>query len=466
MHIRKFCCTFAVDMRKILLVIVFIIGTCTLWGQTHHSADKLFQAGDYAGAQESYRALLKNYPTNPLYLYRYARCAQEQGDDTTAIKYFQKAGDKYILKYFYMAESYMRLWHMDKAIESYSTYLGSLREPNEREPHINQQIAYAEKIQRYLKRVERVQVIDSVEVDLDSMLHVCILSAEAGKLSYDSLGTTIYTNQRGDRKFWTTTKDSINILVSNHRLLDEWSQPDTLPAIINFTDNQCAPYILNDGITLYFAANDTNGLGKLDIYVARYNMASETYTTPENLGMPYNSPANEYLFVVDEMRSIAYLATDRFAAPGRVHIYTLALPEQKQYWRNIPTDSLVAYGRLDIFEQACLESSTKNEVLFEEENTDEIEDLCFIINDSTIYHSISDFRQPKAKEKYLEWKKVEKQYLSEQQQLKQLRLQYAEADAATQKELTPAILQLENNQSQLSKRCQILLTEIRLEEIK
>lgn len=62
--------------------------------------------------------------------------------------------------------------------------------------------------------------------------------------------------------------------------------------------------------------------------------------------------------------------------------------------------------------------------------------------------------------------KVEKQYLSEQQKLKQLRLQYAEADAATQKELTPAILQLENNQSQLSKRCQILLTEIRLEEIK
>ena len=61
---------------------------------------------------------------------------------------------------------------------------------------------------------------------------------------------------------------------------------------------------------------------------------------------------------------------------------------------------------------------------------------------------------------------MEKQYLSEQQQLKQLRLQYAEADAATQKELTPAILQLENNQSQLSKRCQILLTEIRLEEIK
>lgn len=466
MHIRKFCCTFAVDMRKILLVIVFIIGTCTLWGQTHHSADKLFQAGDYASAQESYRALLKSYPTNALYLYRYARCAQEQGDDTTAIQYFKKAGDRYMLKYFYMGESYMRLWYMDEAIEAYSTYLNSLKEPNEREAHVHLQIATAEKIQRYLRRVEQLQVIDSVEVALDSMLQICALSADAGNLTMDATHNIIYTNQRGDRQLHSTQVDSTYLLVTTHRLLDEWTIPDTLPETINFTPEQRSPYLLNDGITLYFAANDTNGLGGLDIYISRYNMATESYTTPENLGMPYNSPANEYFFVLDEIHHIGYLATDRFADTGRVHVYSFLIPEQKQYWRNIPTDSLVAYGRLDIFEQACLESSTKNEVLFEEENTDEIEDLCFIINDSTIYHSISDFRRPKAKEKYLEWKKVEKQYLSEQQQLKQLRLQYAEADAATQKELTPAILQLENNQSQLSKRCQILLTEIRLEEIK
>ena len=167
-------------MKKVLLFIVCVTSSIVLLGQTHSSADKLFQDGEYAAAQEAYGTLLKRYPTDALYLYRYARCAQELGNDTTAIKYFDKAGDRYKLKYFYLGESYMRLWHMEEAIEAYNTYLSTLKEPNERESYIAQQIAKAEKLQRYLRRIERLQVIDSVEVALDSMLKVCRLSAEAG----------------------------------------------------------------------------------------------------------------------------------------------------------------------------------------------------------------------------------------------------------------------------------------------
>mgnify|MGYP003289583049 CR=1 FL=1 len=326
---------FAGDMRKIIFFIVCIFGAATALGQTHSSADKLFQSGDYAGASQAYAALLKSYPTNALYLYRYARCAQEMGNDTTAIQYFDKAGDRYKLKYFYLGKSYLRLWRAEEAIEAYNTYLNTLKEPNEREAYILKRIAEAEKLQRYLRRVEKLQVIDSIEVALDSMLQVCTLSAEAGTLTWDSVGSTIYTNQRGDRQIKTTLADSTRILTTTHRLLDEWTQPDTLPHNINFTQDQRSPYILNDGVTLYFAANDSNGLGGLDIYVSRYNMATENFTTPENLGMPYNSPANEYLFVLDEMHQIGYLATDRFATEGRVHVYSFAISEQKEYWRNI-----------------------------------------------------------------------------------------------------------------------------------
>ena len=317
-------------MKKILLFIVYITSSIVLLGQTHSSADKLFQGGEYGAAQEAYGALLKRYPTEALYLYRYARCAQELGDDTTAIQYFDKAGDRYKLKYFYLGESYMRLWRVEEAIEAYNAYLSTLKEPNEREPHIAQQIAKAEKLQRYLRRTERIQVIDSVEVAMDSMLMVCTLSAEAGTLKLDSLYSTVYTNQRGDRQVRTAMVDSARVLVASHMLLDQWTQPDTLPENINFTTDQCSPYVLNDGVTLYFAAKDSNGLGGLDIYVSRYNMATENYTNPENLGFPYNSTANEYLFVLDEMRQIGYLATDRFAAEGRVHVYSFAIPQQKR----------------------------------------------------------------------------------------------------------------------------------------
>ena len=87
-----------------------------MMGQTHSSADRLFQEGDYAKAQSEYGALLKSYPRNALYLYRYARCAQELGDLTTALRYFELSGDRYDLKHFYVGEIYLQLWRTEESI--------------------------------------------------------------------------------------------------------------------------------------------------------------------------------------------------------------------------------------------------------------------------------------------------------------------------------------------------------------
>ena len=451
-------------MRKILFLISFSLFGLVLMGQTHNSADRLFQAGDYSRAQAEYGALLKSYPSNALYLYRYARCAQELGDLALALRYFELSGDRYDLKHFYVGEIHLQLWHTEEAIKSYETYLTKSNLSLERVAHVKNQLRFAEKLQRYLRRVERIQVIDSVEVPIDSMLAVCLLSHEAGSVTRDSLGT-IYTNQRGDRRLWTAPVESSYYLLSNHRLLDDWTKPDTLPANINFTDRQTAPYLLSDGVTLYFAANDTNGLGGSDIYISRYNISTEIYTTPENIGLPYNSPANEYLFLLDETRHIGYLATDRFAAEGKVHIYSFAIPEYKQYWRNLPADTLVAYAQLRHFEKAETDSLHLLLPNTSAESADEIADFTFVINDSTIYHSLVDFRQPKAREHYIQWMHLDMQYHAETEQLAQLRAQYAIADEVGQKELAPVILRLENNQSQLRTQCEQLLQSIRSIEI-
>lgn len=447
-------------MRKILFFILCLVCTTTLLGQTPSSADKLFKAGKYTEAQKAYKALIKSYPSNALFLYRYARCAQELGDDITAIKYFDKSGDRYHLKHLYIGDSYLRLWDADNALDSYRTY--QQKEPGERQTYVQKQIARAELLQRYLRRVERLQVIDSVEVSLDSMLQVVQLSAEAGQLTLSATQSIIYTNQRNDRKFLAIKSKSKRILVSSHRLLDSWGTYDTLPDNINFAKDHCSPYLLSDGVTLYFAAQDQNGIGGLDIYVSRYNTTTESYTTPENIGFPYNSPANEYMFVVDETRQIAYLATDRFTQKGRVHVYSFAIPEQKQYWRDIPQESLVEYAQLSKFEQFDADSII---IPIAEKKTDEIGDFCFIINDSIVYDSLEDFQNATAREKYNDWKLTEQQFQAEKHQLHLLREEYANADEDRKKELTPIILRLENNQSQLFKQSQILLQAIRLIEM-
>lgn len=451
-------------MRKIGAIIVFFLCAVVCYGQTHNSADRLFQDGLYAEAGEEYAALLKSYPSYPLYLYRYARCAQELGDDTTALQYFEKAGDRYMLKYFYMGESYMRLWQAENAITAYNTYLNSLKEPNERDAHIQQQIAKAEKLQRYLRRVEQVCVLDSVDVPLKNLLDACVLSSQAGKLSYTKLGEIVFTNQLGDRQLWGSASDSVQYIVSSYRLLDHWSKPDTLPETVNMSERQLNPYVLNDGVTLYYAAADSNGLGGLDLYITRYNPANESYTIPENLGFPYNSPGNEYLLAIDEGKHIGYLATDRFTRGDSVRVYTFQYTQQKQYWRNIPADSLAAYARLQRFVKAEIEDlprATTTRI----DTTTSIPAFSFVINDSVVYHSIQDFRSPVAKKTFLQWQESVKRYEAEQERLAALRLAYSEADESKQKELTPIILQLENNQGPLMLLCEELLQQARKAEI-
>jgi hypothetical protein len=263
--------------------------------------------------------------------------------------------------------------------------------------------------------------------------------------------------------------DSGSVIVSSHRLLHDWTLADTLPQSVNFTDKQYSPYVLSDGVTLYFAANDSNGLGGLDLYVTRYNMTTESYTLPENLGMPYNSPANEYMLLLDEQRGVGYLATDRFSQPGRVHIYSFAISEQKRYYAL--SDSLAAYARLERFDRELIEGEDTTAVSIP--NTPSVNELeateeamRLVINDSVIYTHMSDFKDAVAKQKYYEWQQLNQQYEDEQSQLMQLRAQYATALEAEQKELASVILLLENNQSQLRENCYNLLQEIRLAEIK
>ena len=453
-------------MRKIYSLILFLACALLAMAQTHSSADKLFQAGDYTTAQEQYGKLLRSYPTNALYLYRYARCAQELGDLPTALQYFDKAGDRYMLKYFYLGEIYLQQWYAEAAIEAYNKYLSSLTEPNEREPYIAQQIAHAEKLQRYLRRVERVAVIDSVLVPLNSSLitNSLSLSPEAGHLQYDSLGGIGFTNQRGDHRLWSQLVDSSQILLSSHRLLDAWTTPDTLPATINFTACQISPYLLNDGVTLYFAAQDTNGLGGLDIYISRYNTATELYTSPENLGFPYNSPANEYMYIVDENQGVGYLATDRFAPQGYVHIYSLAIPEQKQYCRGMAPDSLAAYAQLRAFYKAERLDYAPSEPSELSEPSVSHDAISFVINDSVIYTSVDDFLSQEAKSLFIEWEQLQEQLTKEQNQLEELRIQYMQADEPIQGKLTPQILQLEGDLVRLQERFLALPREIRQKE--
>ena len=80
--------------------------------------------------------------------------------------------------------------------------------------------------------------------------------------------------------------------------------------------------MLSDGSTLYFAAEGDieNALGGLDIYMTRRDETG-AFFSPTNVGMPYNSPYNDYMMAIDDAAGLGWWATDRNAPDGMVTVY-------------------------------------------------------------------------------------------------------------------------------------------------
>ena len=75
---------------------------------------------------------------------------------------------------------------------------------------------------------------------------------------------------------------------------------------INTVDNDLSPWWDEHSNTLYFSSSWHNGFGGLDIFKSFYN---NQFSTPENIGKPYNSPANDLYYF--QQQDTAYFSSNR-----------------------------------------------------------------------------------------------------------------------------------------------------------
>ncbi len=107
-----------------------------------------------------------------------------------------------------------------------------------------------------------------------------------------------------------------------------WGRPVNPGKIINTSGDEFSPFIYFNGRTLYFSSNGRESFGGHDIYVTTMNRDS-TWTTPENLGPPVNTPADETGLVIESSGRRAYFSSIRNREMGK-DIYYLDLPPQVQ----------------------------------------------------------------------------------------------------------------------------------------
>jgi outer membrane protein OmpA-like peptidoglycan-associated protein/tetratricopeptide (TPR) repeat protein len=136
----------------------------------------------------------------------------------------------------------------------------------------------------------------------------------------------------GSRDIWISHKDEKG----------KWGKAENLGPTINTKYGEEGVFIHPDGKTMYFSSQGHKGMGGYDIFKTIYNDSSKTWSTPENIGYPVNTPDDDVFFVVSASGRHGYYSSFKPNGFGEKDLYMITfLGVEKQMIMN-NEDNLIA----------------------------------------------------------------------------------------------------------------------------
>lgn len=303
-------------------------------------ARELIAAGDYQAAITMLNELAVKEPKNTNIPKLLGDCYRATYDDSEARTQYEKAAAKgnndARLGLIEIAIRKYRVDDADKILEDYRKAVKKLgRKGVDRSDEVTGQL---ERTRNMLNRVERIEVFDSINVPAEDFFRYYRLSPESGSLNAPTVlpskfnaasPTVVYEPESRSEMIWAVPDDNNDFrLVSSVALYgDDWDQPQPLGDHLGEGGDANYPFMMPDGITLYFANDGENSLGGYDIFITRRD--GNSFFQPQNLGMPYNSPYNDYMLAIDESTGVGWWASDRNRIEGMVTLYMFKPAEMR-----------------------------------------------------------------------------------------------------------------------------------------
>lgn len=455
--------------NKYILLFLFGFFGIHASAQTLAQAKILYEKGQYEQAKPVFKKFVKSQPNNGNYNLWYGVCCLNTGEAEEAIKYLETAVKRRVTSgQLYLAQAYNAVYRFEDAVGTYEDYIAELTKRRRSTAEAKKLLEKSKANLRLLKGVEEVCFIDSFVVDKKDFLEAYKISPESGKLfMYDtyfensnSKGGTVYETELGNKIYYSELqKDSTLNILSRNKMMNEWGKGNMLPGSINESMNASYPYVLADGITIYYAADGPASMGGYDIFVTRYNTNTDTYLTPENVGMPFNSPYNDYMYVIDEFNNLGWFASDRYQPEGKVCVYVFIPASSKQVYNyeSMDKNKLIKLAQLhsirDTWTNESLVADARKrlqETMQEKTEIKKRHEFEFVIDDRNIYHYAADFRSPQAKAQFRNYLQLKESYNQQQNKLENMRTQYSRANQNERNKMAPAILDLEKRVLQLA----------------
>ncbi|WP_236675925.1 OmpA family protein [Chryseolinea lacunae] len=107
----------------------------------------------------------------------------------------------------------------------------------------------------------------------------------------------------------------------------EWTNVKNLGPKINTDLDDDGPFIDYDLVTLYFSSKGRKGMGGFDVFKTKFDLKTNEWSEPENLGYPINTPDDDIYFVSSKDSKRAYYSSVREDGMGYTDIYLITIPE-------------------------------------------------------------------------------------------------------------------------------------------
>jgi outer membrane protein OmpA-like peptidoglycan-associated protein/Tol biopolymer transport system component len=119
----------------------------------------------------------------------------------------------------------------------------------------------------------------------------------------------------------------LDLFVSELTAGGDWGKATNLGPLINTPENEDAPFIHPDGITLYFSSDGHPNLGNSDIFVSEFKGGK--WQKPENLGWPINTWEYDGFFTISADKKKGYYSTMKEGGLGETDIYSITFLDPK-----------------------------------------------------------------------------------------------------------------------------------------
>lgn len=144
-------------------------------------------------------------------------------------------------------------------------------------------------------------------------------------INFDYYQNHAFLTKDGNTLYFTSEADGglggIDIYKATKQGDGQWSKPENIGAPVNTTFDEDAPFVTDDGKTLYFASKGHEGFGNYDIY--KCTLIDGKWANPVNLGKPVNSAGNDIFMVLNANGDAGYFSSSRNGGYGDMDIYKI-----------------------------------------------------------------------------------------------------------------------------------------------